>query len=92
MEWLLLLFRTANYVISIEKEGIVIGCPRILFFKPSNSGQLYSIAVHIFCDVVFLSTSLRQSIADVSLIIAKLINLTVKNILLHIPLNIHHTE
>jgi len=48
MKWLLLLFRKSNYVISIEKEGIVIGCPRIFICKPSKSGQVYSSGVHIF--------------------------------------------
>jgi len=48
MKWLLLLFRKPSYVISIEKEGIVVGCPRIFICKPSKSGQVYSIAVHIF--------------------------------------------
>jgi len=51
MEWLILLFRKPNYDISIEKEDIVIGCPRILHFKTSKSGQVYSIGVHIFCVV-----------------------------------------
>jgi len=78
MKELLLLFRKPNYVISIEKEGIVIGRPRIFNCKPSKSGQVYSVEVHIFCSVVFLSTSLSQMLADASLINAKLMNLTVK--------------
>jgi hypothetical protein len=67
-----------NYDISIEKEGIVIGCPRVLHFKPSNSGQVYSVGVHIFFFFFFLSMSLSQSIAAASLIIAKLMNFKVK--------------
>jgi len=42
------LFRNPNYVISIEKEGIVIECPGIFDCKQSKSGQVYSIRVHIF--------------------------------------------
>jgi hypothetical protein len=48
MNYLLLLLRKLNYLISIEKEGIVVGCPRIFNFKPSKSGQVYSIGVHVF--------------------------------------------
>jgi hypothetical protein len=45
MKWLLVLFRKPNYVVSIEKEGIVMGCPGIFNFKPSKSGQVYCIGV-----------------------------------------------
>jgi hypothetical protein len=79
-------------VIGIEKEGIVTVFEEYSVCKPSMGGQVYSIRVRIFCDVVNLSTSLIQLIADASLIITKLINLTVKNVLHYIPLNIQHTE
>jgi N-acetylglutamate synthase-like GNAT family acetyltransferase len=46
MKWLLVLLIKPNYVISIEKEGIVIGCPGIFNFKPSKSGQVYCIGVN----------------------------------------------
>jgi hypothetical protein len=38
MKWLLVLFRKPNYIISVEKEGIVVGCPGTFNFKPSKSG------------------------------------------------------
>jgi hypothetical protein len=45
MKWLLVLFKKPNYVISIEKEDIVMGFPGIFNFKPSKSGQVYCIGV-----------------------------------------------
>jgi len=48
MEKILLLFRKPNYLISIEKEWIVIMFSRIFNINPSNSGKVYSIGVHTF--------------------------------------------
>jgi hypothetical protein len=49
MNYLLLLLRKLPYFISIEKEGIVIGCQRIFNFKTKQEWtDVYSSWVHVF--------------------------------------------
>jgi hypothetical protein len=79
MNWHFLLFRNPNYVIGIEKEGIVIGCQEYAVVNQARVDSCVPLQYTYFsCYVVFLLTSLSQLIIDASLIIAKLINLTVK--------------